>query len=159
MRVEIADERPLASGEPDLSQATIRRTRYGFIFGAAMGARYLAAYDSNPARGPLWAGWLALRTIGSSLIPGGGRFARWLFALTPAAVTIDGQPQSEQTFRNVVCATVPDVGLGDILPDPANIPPGCRFHPRCPIAEPRCSVETPPLKPRPAGGVECLLVP
>jgi peptide/nickel transport system ATP-binding protein len=52
---------------------------------------------------------------------------------------------------------VPDVGLGDVLPDPANIPPGCRFHPRCPIAEPRCAVETPPLKPRPAGGVECLL--
>ena len=54
---------------------------------------------------------------------------------------------------------VPDVGLGDVLPDPANIPPGCRFHPRCPIAEPRCSVETPPFKPRPAGGVECLLAP
>jgi len=54
---------------------------------------------------------------------------------------------------------VPDVGLGDILPDPANIPPGCRFHPRCPIAEPRCAVETPPLKPRPGGGVECLLAP
>ena len=54
---------------------------------------------------------------------------------------------------------VPDVGLGDTLPDPANIPAGCRFHPRCPIAEPRCSIETPPLKPRPAGGVECLLAP
>ena len=54
---------------------------------------------------------------------------------------------------------VPDVGLGDVMPDPANIPPGCRFHPRCPIAEPRCSVETPPLRPRPGGGVECLLVP
>ncbi len=53
---------------------------------------------------------------------------------------------------------VPDVGLGDTLPDPANIPPGCRFHPRCPIAEPRCSVETPPFRSRPGGGVECLLV-
>ena len=53
---------------------------------------------------------------------------------------------------------VPDVGLGDSLPDPANIPPGCRFHPRCPIAEPRCATTTPPLKPRPNGGVECLLV-
>ena len=52
---------------------------------------------------------------------------------------------------------VPDVGLGDVMPDPANIPPGCRFHPRCPIAEPRCSSETPVFKPRPAGGVECLL--
>jgi peptide/nickel transport system ATP-binding protein len=54
---------------------------------------------------------------------------------------------------------VPDVGLGDILPDPANIPPGCRFHPRCPEAQARCSKETPPLRPRPGGGVECLLVP
>ena len=54
---------------------------------------------------------------------------------------------------------VPDVGLGDTLPDPANIPSGCRFHPRCPIAEPRCAKETPPLKLRPGGGVECLLVP
>ena len=54
---------------------------------------------------------------------------------------------------------VPDVGLGDVLPDPANIPPGCRFHPRCPIADKRCSSETPPLKARPGGGVECLLVP
>jgi peptide/nickel transport system ATP-binding protein len=53
---------------------------------------------------------------------------------------------------------VPDVGLGDTLPDPANIPPGCRFHPRCPIAQPQCAVTTPPLKPRPEGGVECLLV-
>ena len=54
---------------------------------------------------------------------------------------------------------VPDVGLGDTLPDPANIPSGCRFHPRCPIAEPRCATEAPPFKPRPTGGVECLLVP
>ena len=53
---------------------------------------------------------------------------------------------------------VPDVGLGDTLPDPANIPPGCRFHPRCPIAEARCSQEAPALKPRQDGGVECLLV-
>jgi peptide/nickel transport system ATP-binding protein len=53
---------------------------------------------------------------------------------------------------------VPDVGLGDALPDPANIPSGCRFHPRCPLAEPRCATTTPPLKPRPNGGVECLLV-
>jgi peptide/nickel transport system ATP-binding protein len=54
---------------------------------------------------------------------------------------------------------VPDVGLGDVMPDPANIPPGCRFHPRCPVAEQRCSTQTPPLRPRPGGGVECLLVP
>src|SRR5436305_6402177 len=33
---------------------------------------------------------------------------------------------------------VPDVGLGDTLPDPANIPPGCRFHPRCAMAIDKC---------------------
>ncbi|MSP96230.1 MAG: ATP-binding cassette domain-containing protein [Betaproteobacteria bacterium] len=54
---------------------------------------------------------------------------------------------------------VPDVGLGDTLPDPANIPPGCRFHPRCPIAEKRCALEAPPRKPRPGGAVECWLAP
>jgi peptide/nickel transport system ATP-binding protein len=26
---------------------------------------------------------------------------------------------------------VPDIGLGDVMPDPANIPAGCRFNPRC----------------------------
>ncbi len=38
---------------------------------------------------------------------------------------------------------LPDVGLGDALPDPANIPAGCRFHPRCPLAYDRCRVESP----------------
>lgn len=28
-------------------------------------------------------------------------------------------------------------------PNPINIPPGCRFHPRCPVAVERCSKETP----------------
>jgi oligopeptide/dipeptide ABC transporter ATP-binding protein len=30
-------------------------------------------------------------------------------------------------------------------PDAVNIPSGCRFHPRCPVAFDRCSVEAPPL--------------
>jgi oligopeptide/dipeptide ABC transporter ATP-binding protein len=33
------------------------------------------------------------------------------------------------------------------VPDPANPPTGCRFHPRCPYAFDRCSVEEPPLMP------------
>ncbi|MCJ7806660.1 MAG: peptide ABC transporter substrate-binding protein, partial [Clostridia bacterium] len=28
-------------------------------------------------------------------------------------------------------------------PDPVNIPPGCRFHPRCPEAKPCCREEVP----------------
>jgi len=52
---------------------------------------------------------------------------------------------------------VPDVGLGDTLPDPANVPPGCRFHPRCPIAVDRCRVEAPATRSDASGLVECHL--
>ncbi len=52
---------------------------------------------------------------------------------------------------------VPDVGLGDLYPDPANIPTGCRFHPRCPVAEARCAVATPVPKVIATGVAECLL--
>jgi peptide/nickel transport system ATP-binding protein len=53
---------------------------------------------------------------------------------------------------------VPDVGLGDVMPDPANIPPGCRFHPRCRIAVERCrSVAPVPMARAAEGMVECHL--
>jgi len=53
---------------------------------------------------------------------------------------------------------VPDIGLGDVMPDPANIPPGCRFNPRCRIAVERCRHEAPTRMVRPPQGmVECHL--
>ncbi|OQY24632.1 MAG: oligopeptide ABC transporter ATP-binding protein [Anaerolineaceae bacterium 4572_32.2] len=47
------------------------------------------------------------------------------------------------------------------IPSPINPPSGCRFHPRCPIAEKICSQEIPPLQPLPGNEehqVACHLV-
>ena len=52
---------------------------------------------------------------------------------------------------------VPDVGLGDIMPDPANIPPGCRFHPRCPACFAPCAAIAPRITSLEDGLVECHL--
>ncbi len=44
------------------------------------------------------------------------------------------------------------------IPNPINPPPGCRFHPRCPIAEKICSAEEPVLRElRPEHFVACHL--
>ena len=52
---------------------------------------------------------------------------------------------------------IPDVGLGDTYPDPTNIPPGCRFHPRCPSAFAQCSQTMPDNIHKDGRLVECLL--
>jgi oligopeptide/dipeptide ABC transporter ATP-binding protein len=36
--------------------------------------------------------------------------------------------------------------IAGVMPGLRDMPSGCRFHPRCPIAEPRCAVEVPELR-------------
>jgi oligopeptide/dipeptide ABC transporter ATP-binding protein len=48
--------------------------------------------------------------------------------------------------------TVPQILTGE-TPNPVHVPSGCRFHPRCPIAEDRCASIDPSLQPPPAAEV------
>ena len=52
---------------------------------------------------------------------------------------------------------IPDVGLGDSYPDPANVPPGCRFHPRCPVAQESCRSVQQAARTVHGRSVECML--
>ena len=41
--------------------------------------------------------------------------------------------------------TTPQILVGE-TPNPVDVPPGCRFHPRCPVAEDRCRTIDPELR-------------
>ena len=47
--------------------------------------------------------------------------------------------------RKLARAAVPGEAQGGDMPSPANVPPGCRFHTRCPFAIDRCRIEDPAL--------------
>jgi peptide/nickel transport system ATP-binding protein len=65
---------------------------------------------------------------------------------------IDGVPRLDR--RRTVYAPI----VGDI-PSPINPPKGCHFHPRCPLAEARCSTEKPMLRQiEPGRQVACHLI-
>jgi oligopeptide/dipeptide ABC transporter ATP-binding protein len=56
----------------------------------------------------------------------------------------------------------PQILTGE-TPNPVNVPAGCRFHPRCPMAEERCKLEDPQLHlpaaaTSPAHQAACLLI-
>jgi oligopeptide/dipeptide ABC transporter ATP-binding protein len=77
-----------------------------------------------------------------------------IMEIGPAEAVIRS-PRNPYTQALVSVSPSPDPPEGDggqqrtILvgetPDAAHIPPGCRFHPRCPMAFDRCRVEEPPL--------------
>ena len=71
-------------------------------------------------------------------------------------------------YTRALIAAVPDpdpavqrarvsVPLVGEIPSPANPPPGCRFHTRCPVAVARCAVEIPALREVGAAMVACHL--
>ncbi|MDB5557852.1 MAG: ATP-binding cassette protein, partial [Enterovirga sp.] len=52
-------------------------------------------------------------------------------------------------------AGIPELRLGGAIPSPTAIPPGCRFHPRCPEAAEICRSVVPPSNRDEAGLAEC----
>jgi oligopeptide/dipeptide ABC transporter ATP-binding protein len=71
---------------------------------------------------------------------------------TGDAATVAGSPRHPYTQALFAAAlpSHPDEAREEIIvkgevPSPLAPPSGCRFHPRCPLAMPRCATEVPPL--------------
>jgi oligopeptide/dipeptide ABC transporter ATP-binding protein len=60
-------------------------------------------------------------------------YTRALVSISPST---DPPEPGEATQRVILVGETPDA---------AHVPPGCRFHPRCPVAFARCRTEEPPL--------------
>jgi peptide/nickel transport system ATP-binding protein len=77
----------------------------------------------------------------------------YLGRMVETAPTEELWERPEHPYSEALIAAVPRADGGGALPEalpgevpnPADPPAGCRFHPRCPYAFDRCSVEEPPL--------------
>lgn len=98
---------------------------HGFLFAAAMGARFLEAYYGAPTQGAAAATVLAVRTAASALLQ--GSYARWLFDPVEVAITVEGDRLPIERARLLVASTIPDVGIGMRVTWQAGREPG-RFH-------------------------------
>jgi peptide/nickel transport system ATP-binding protein/oligopeptide transport system ATP-binding protein len=76
--------------------------------------------------------------------------------------TLYAHPRHPYTGALMSAVPVPDPHLAEArrravppgdVPSPTNPPPACRFHPRCPKAQPICSQEEPPLESKGQGTV------
>jgi peptide/nickel transport system ATP-binding protein len=80
----------------------------------------------------------------------------WIVEVSPAGELYEN-PLHPYTISLLSAVPIPDpiverqretILLAGDLPSPANPPPGCRFHTRCPYVQPtRCREEVPPLRP------------
>ena len=65
------------------------------------------------------------------------------------ALLLRSAPRTDRPVRRLA-------SIDGAPPDPAVLPPGCPFHPRCPVRLGRCAFDAPFLEPTPQGGsVRC----
>lgn len=69
---------------------------------------------------------------------------------TQALVSVVPQPDPSRAMK-------PQILQGE-TPNPIDLPSGCRFHPRCPLAQDRCKSEDPQLRPAGADGQQAACV-
>ncbi len=69
---------------------------------------------------------------------------------TQALVSVVPQPDPLRAMK-------PQILQGE-TPNPIDLPSGCRFHPRCPLAQDRCKSEDPQLRPSGADGQQAACV-
>jgi oligopeptide/dipeptide ABC transporter ATP-binding protein len=78
----------------------------------------------------------------------------YLGRIVEAAPTEEIFSRANHPYTRALLAEVPRIdarkhrftAITGEIPSPLNPPPGCHFHPRCPHAMPRCSVETPAFR-------------
>jgi peptide/nickel transport system ATP-binding protein len=82
----------------------------------------------------------------------------------PASAVL-GNPQ--HPYTRALLSVIPSISpqhrrerviLQGETPNPADIPAGCRFHPRCPLAVPACAEVDPPLERKHGHEVACIRV-
>jgi len=90
----------------------------------------------------------------------------YLGRIVESGPTADVLTNPQHPYTQALLSVVPDISrtapivLTGEAPDPARIPSGCRFHPRCPVAMEQCSKTTIPiLTPSRGHAAVCLRIP
>lgn len=87
----------------------------------------------------------------------------YLGRIVESGPTADVLTDPQHPYTQALLSVVPDISRTEPIvltgepPDPARIPTGCRFHPRCPVVMEECrSATLPILQPDPGHAAACL---